>query len=122
MNLISAGMFQECNEVRQTMQDTIISDIFIDLNACCPYQDHYGGFVTSVTWETYKQWGYFRTIIDSEVYTIMISKQEVIEWADDYPVLVEKRWTVASEVLHFVLIPEIVKYVVEGYIVPSRPQ
>jgi hypothetical protein len=95
-----------------------------DINSCCPFVFRYGGTITNIDWtfdDNYISFGYFsfHTKVGCFQFRHLKTLEEAIDWLSNYPVVTKKRWTIAREVLNIVLIPDVVEFVLEDYVVDS---
>jgi hypothetical protein len=103
---------------------TSLHEALSDLNSCCPYVDCYGWKITTIEWtfDDERSFWVFRfhpdpntSLCDGFCDTL----EKAIDWLSNYYIVTKKRWTIAREVLTIVLIPDVVEFVLEDYVLDS---
>jgi hypothetical protein len=104
-----------------------LDEALSDVNDCCPFVDRYGMIIKKVTWEMneyYTSMGSFCFYSDHcggrFAFSTFKLLEDAINWISNYDVVTKKRWTISREVLNVVLIPDVVAYILQDYVVDSE--
>jgi hypothetical protein len=104
---------------------SLLHEALSDLNSCCPFVDCFGGSITNIdfTFHDDHSLGYFLFHLCpgfSYFDGYCVNLEEAIDWLSNYPVVTKKRWTISRELLNVVLIPDVVTFVLQDYVVDSE--
>jgi hypothetical protein len=103
-----------------------LAEALSDINSCCPFVDRWGLTIIKIDRILYDDdrphCGDLYFHIEpgqkfiSNGYCVVLKEEEVIDWISNYHVVTKRKWAICRELLNAVLIPDVVTFVLQGYV------